>query len=118
MISKKGLIYARVSSPKQDDGLSKESQIDLNTKVCARCQLEIDGTKDKVCCKNNEKPEIKYYKECKWYVTTDVIIVTSFDSTSSEMYFPLLKLLNYFAQRILNYGHYTKDTIFTPPKVK
>ena len=84
----RGLIYARISSIKQEDGLSKESQIELNTKLCARCQLEIDRVEQETFpAKTMERPILsKILKEIRNGTNTfNVIIVTSFDRFSRDV---------------------------------
>ncbi len=84
----RGLIYARISSIKQEDGLSKESQIELNTKLCARCQLEIDRVEQETFpAKTMERPIMsKILKEIRNGTNTfNVIIVTSFDRFSRDV---------------------------------
>lgn len=115
--TKKGLIYARVSSPKQDDGLSKESQIDLNTKLCLRCQLEIDRVVDETFpAKTMERPKMsKILKEIREGTNTfDVIIVSSFDRFSRNALTALEVAELFRSKNIELWTLYKRYNLYTP----
>lgn len=84
---KVALGYARVSSQKQEDGLSKESQLDLITKLINRSNIDIDRLESETySAKTMIRPVMsKILDEIRNGTNKfNVIIVTSFDRFSRD----------------------------------